>query len=95
MVSEAVKLYELKKKIAEELENRLPSRSVLRARRDPHAKRRPRPCGITIHPGHGCPLKCLYCYIYDMGFTDKVVAYPLEPLELVYALAINPYVVPT
>ncbi|MCD6428359.1 MAG: radical SAM protein [Desulfurococcales archaeon] len=95
MVSEAVRLYELKKKIAEELESQLPSGSIRKARGDPHARRRPRPCGITIHPGHGCPLKCLYCYIYDMGFTSKVVAYPLEPLELVYALAANPYVVPT
>ncbi len=95
MVSEAVRLYELKKRIAEELESQLSSGSLLKARRDSHARRKPRPCGITIHPGHGCPLKCLYCYIYDMGFTDRAVVYSLEPLELVYALAINPYVVPT
>ncbi len=95
MVSEAVRLYELKKKITEELESQLPSESIRKAREDPHARRRPRACGVTIHPGHGCPLKCLYCYIYDMGFTEKVAAYPLEPLELAYALVINPYVVPT
>ena len=36
------------------------------ALRDHHAKRPPRPCGITIHTGIGCPLGCAYCYIYDM-----------------------------
>ncbi len=95
MVSKAVKLYELKKEIIEELESILPRSSLLKARRDPHSRRKPRPCGITIHPGHGCPLKCLYCYIYDMSFPDRVTSYPLNPLEIVYALAINPYVVPT
>ena len=30
-----------------------------------------------------------------MGFTKRVTPYPLNSLELVYALAVNPYVVPT
>ena len=95
MVCEAIRLYELKKKVAKDLESILPRESLLKARRDPHARRNPRPCGITVHPGHGCPLGCLYCYIYDMGFTKRVTPYPLNSLELVYALAVNPYVVPT
>jgi len=37
---------------------------------------------------------CVYCYIWDMGFPGRPEPYPLEPLELAYALAANPYVVP-
>lgn len=65
-----------------------------RAIRDPHARRRPRPCGMTIHTSIGCSFGCIYCYVPDMGFPMKPRPYPLEPLELVYALLHNEYIVP-
>ncbi|ABL87371.1 Radical SAM domain protein [Pyrobaculum islandicum DSM 4184] len=65
---------------------------IKRVERDHHAKRLPRPCGITIHTGVGCPLACAYCYIYDMGFPGSVRPYPLTPLEMAYAIAANPHV---
>lgn len=60
---------------------------------DYHAKRKPRPCGITIHPATGCLYKCIYCYVPDMGFTD-FKPYPLTGLKLALALASNPYIAP-
>jgi len=39
MVCEAIRLYELKKKVAKDLESILPRESLLKARRDPHARR--------------------------------------------------------
>ncbi|MEM4497864.1 MAG: radical SAM protein, partial [Nitrososphaerota archaeon] len=47
----------------------LDERELEVARRDPHARRLPRPCGLTVHTGLGCKFGCLYCYIYDMGFS--------------------------
>jgi DNA repair photolyase len=64
------------------------------AARDHHARRPPRPCGITIHPGIGCMLECSYCYIYDMGFNVDVKPYPLTGLQLIYALIVNKYFIP-
>ncbi|RLE56035.1 MAG: radical SAM protein [Thermoprotei archaeon] len=62
---------------------------------DGHARRRPRPCGMTVHVGIGCTNRCLYCYIQDMGFTfTNAKPYPLSGIELLYALLLNPYVVP-
>lgn len=87
-------LLERKRRLAEELEARLPRESLERARRDWHARRAPIPCGMTIHTGMGCSYGCAYCYIYDMGFTMKPQPYPLTGEELVYALAVNPYFVP-
>lgn len=89
-----VGVFEEKKKIIELLESLLNDKSVSRARRDHHAKRKPRPCGMTIHTGIGCSLGCLYCYVPDMGFEMKPRPYPLSPLELVYSLAVNPYLFP-
>ncbi|WP_157058719.1 radical SAM protein [Ignicoccus islandicus] len=64
-----------------------------RAKEDYHAKREPRDCGLTVHPGIGCDLGCVYCYIKDMGFpTDKVEPYPLSGRELAIAIASNPNV---
>ena len=83
-----------KDRIKERLEEELGRPRARRARRDHHARRRPRHCGMTIHTGIGCGFACIYCYIWDMGFPGKPEAYPLEPMELAYALAVNPYVVP-
>jgi DNA repair photolyase len=89
-----IELLERKKKILRDLEDKLGADSRRRASEDHHAKRRPRPCGMTIHTGVGCSYSCAYCYIYDMGFTSNVKPYPLKPEEIVYALSLNPYVVP-
>jgi len=89
-----VALYERKKEVVEELSSKLSPEERKEALRDGHAKRRPRPCGITVHTGIGCDYACKYCYIYDMGFPAKVSPYPLSALQLVFALASNPYVVP-
>jgi DNA repair photolyase len=81
---------EVKRKI-----ERLLSRDDIRiALKDHHAHRRPRPCGMTIHTGIGCNLRCTYCYIEDMGFPWSARPYPLTGLQLIYALASNPYFLP-
>jgi len=69
---------------------------VERARRNPHSRRRPRPCGLTVHPGFGCPNACLYCYVGDVLGTGPVEPRPtgLGGRELSYALVLNPYFVP-
>ncbi len=85
---------EEKRRIARELREALGGEAARRAERDHHARRRPRHCGMTIHTGVGCSVGCVYCYIWDMGFPGRPEPYPLGPLELAYALAVNPYVVP-
>ncbi|MEM3479023.1 MAG: radical SAM protein, partial [Candidatus Bathyarchaeia archaeon] len=64
-----VDLFERKKKIKADLEDKLSSDSRRIASEDSHSKRMPRPCGMTIHTGVGCSYLCAYCYIYDMGFS--------------------------
>ena len=85
--------------LIEEFERKLEVKSRLRemlgtdagiAERDGHAHRIPRPCGLTIHTGLGCRFGCVYCYIYDMGFTYKPRPYRLTGLQLAYAVASNP-----
>ncbi|NPA96406.1 MAG: radical SAM protein [Crenarchaeota archaeon] len=88
------RLLEAKKRAVEALSDVVGEKGVSRARLDHHSKRRPRPCGITIHTGRGCTNSCLYCYAIDMGFPSVDEPYPLSPEELVLALALNPYVVP-
>ncbi|ADY00379.1 Radical SAM domain protein [Vulcanisaeta moutnovskia 768-28] len=88
-----IKRLEFKEKLRNKLENELSPESIERARKDPHARRYPRPCGMTIHTGIGCAYSCTYCYIYNMGFPHKAQPYPLSGKELLYALTLNPYVV--
>ncbi len=76
------------------LESLLDPRERREARRDHHARRKPRHCGITIHTGVGCSYGCVYCYIWDMGFPGRPKPYPLSALQIAYAIALNPYVVP-
>jgi DNA repair photolyase len=89
-----IKALELKDRLLKDLGSVLDDSSKGRALRDSHVRRRPRPCGITIHTGIGCPFKCSYCYIYSMGFPDKILKYPLSVPELVYAIISNPYFIP-
>ncbi|ABU81483.1 radical SAM protein [Ignicoccus hospitalis] len=87
------KAIEMKRKKLEELKEIV--EDVRKAEEDWHARREPRDCGITVHPGIGCDLGCVYCYIADMGFpTDKVEPYPLSGPELALALMLNPNVAP-
>ncbi len=87
-------LLKLKRTMLSRLESRLSRREVEAAKKDHHARRKPRPCGMTIHTGIGCNLGCLYCYVPDMGFPLKPSPYPLSGEQLVYALLSNPYFVP-
>jgi DNA repair photolyase len=84
----------LKRKIASSIRENLSNHEVEEAARDYHAKRAPRPCGITVHPGVGCTYECKYCYVYDMGFNNVVKPYPLSGLQLIYALLSNKYFIP-
>ncbi len=93
-MADLVKYIERKRNLLRKLEEELSSEQRERARRDHHAKRYPRPCGMTVHTGIGCPLGCRYCYIYDMGFPGKASPYPLTGREMLYALILNPYVAP-
>ncbi|MEM1585909.1 MAG: radical SAM protein [Candidatus Bathyarchaeia archaeon] len=93
-MSSLVKLLELKRRVLKDISVQLSPECKLKASKDHHAKRRPRPCGMTIHTGIGCNYLCIYCYIYDMGFPAEPKPYPLEPREMTYALALNPYVIP-
>lgn len=63
-----------------------------RAINDPHSRRVPRFCGLTVHfTVGGCPYRCSYCYSYDMGLDTTPRPNPLSPEELVYALLMNRY----
>ena len=88
------RLWDEKLRVAGRLEDLIGPEAAGRARRDHHARRPPRPCGMTIHTGVGCSMGCIYCYVPDMGFPMKPRPYPLGPLEMAYALAVNPYVLP-
>ena len=47
-----------RQRVIKTLEKKLSEEERREARQDHHAKRPPRPCGITIHTGVGCPLAC-------------------------------------
>ncbi len=84
----------IKRVLKDEIRKVLKPSEIKEAERDHHAHRKPRPCGFTIHTGIGCSLKCLYCYIGDMGFPWSIKEYPLNGYQLVYALLVNPYFIP-
>ena len=88
-----LELLRLKRELAEEARRGLPGESASRARSDPHARREPRPCGLTVHTGTGCYRGCLYCYVRDMGLTEAR-PYPLTGPELRLAVLLNPFYVP-
>jgi len=67
--------------------------NLKKIKRNEHAKRPPIFCGMTIHPGYGCSLGCLYCYVFDMGIKEVKVG-ELSGEELVLALSVNPYFLP-
>lgn len=90
-----VKLLELKRELRKELEGRLSPRERKEALADPHSKREPRMCGLTVHPGRGCSFGCKYCYIEDMGFSGTPSVSKLNGPQLAYALLSNPYVLPS
>ncbi|RLG49423.1 MAG: radical SAM protein [Thermoproteota archaeon] len=58
-----------------------------------HSKRRPRPCGLTIHPAKGCPFDCSYCYIRDMGIGFEPKVAEINGKELVEEILKNPFFV--
>ena len=88
-----LEVIEHKRKVLNHLKNLISNDRLKRANNDYHAKREPRDCGLTIHPGIGCVYECTYCYIKDMGFPfDKISPYPLTGLELAYAVSKNPNV---
>lgn len=85
-----LELIKKKRELIKVYESQLPDESITRAKNDPHSKRPPRWCGITVHVAHNCPYKCIYCYIQDMGFKHtKPKPYPLNGKELVLALLYN------
>ncbi|MCD6503066.1 MAG: radical SAM protein [Euryarchaeota archaeon] len=85
-----VDLLSLKESLLKDLKKNVDMKKV---KKDEHSRRRPIFCGMTIHPGYGCSLGCVYCYVYDMGITT-VTQSKLSGMELVYALLINKYFLP-
>ncbi len=94
MANPLIELLKNKERVRDRLESLLNENEKEAALKDRHSYRKPLLCGMTVHTGIGCPLKCLYCYIGDMGFPWTIKPYPLNPLQLVYALASNPYFIP-
>jgi len=75
----------MKEKLIKRYESELGEDEIKRARRNDHARRRPRPCGFTVHVAKGCRGGCLYCYVET---PPKLI--DLSPKALVYALLLNP-----
>lgn len=66
---------------------------IRRLSRDEHARRPPRPCGMTVHPSYGCSFNCLYCYVKPAGKGGYIVN-SLSGIELITALSLNPFFLP-
>lgn len=90
----ALKALEIKNELREKIERLLSVDEKSIAKKDHHASRPPRPCGLTVHTAVGCIHECRYCYIYDMGFKPEVRPYPLTGVQLVYSLLSNKYFIP-
>jgi len=94
-VRRITKLLDRKRKLREEVDQLLDEHSRRKAHADYHARRTPRPCGMTVHPALGCPNGCLYCYVPDIvSVDDPPKLYGLSGLEVVAALLHNPSFVP-
>lgn len=91
LIEEIMKEKERKKSL---LESQLSPLEIEGARKDHHSRREPIACGMTIHTGIGCNYGCIYCYVPEMGFPLQPKPYPLNGLQLVYALLLNPFFVP-
>lgn len=85
----------MKKSLLKIIEKNLKKKELNLARSDWHSKRKPIGCGLTVHPGIGCPIQCSYCYVYDLGFNNYAIPYSLNGLQLVAALLYNKYFYPT
>jgi len=84
-----------KRLISARLENILGESRAKAVSRDFHARRKPRPCGLTIHSVWGCTGRCVYCYIPDMGVSfNEARPYALSPEEISYAVVLNKYFLP-
>lgn len=81
--------------LRKELEQRLSLESIRKAKGDYHARKPPRPCGMTVHSVVGCKYGCLYCYLPDMGISNAAhQPYGLTGEEMTYALLSNPAFLP-
>ncbi|ADC66011.1 Radical SAM domain protein [Ferroglobus placidus DSM 10642] len=74
-----------KEKILKKLEEDLSEEEIEKAKRNDHARRKPRACGFTVHIAKGCNANCLYCYV-----STKAKLVDLSPKALLYALLLNP-----
>ena len=90
-----LEILELKDRLLNEFSVLLSDSEKVRALSDPHSKRAPRWCGITVHFTVNCPFSCAYCYIEDMGFSfSNPSPYPLSGREIAFALLSNPAFLP-
>ena len=77
------------------LEERLPAESQRKVKGDYHSRKKPRPCGVTVHSVIGCKYGCTYCYLPEMGVSfSNYHVYGLSGDEMSYALLLNPYFLP-
>lgn len=83
-----------KDNLKKELMSSIKTINIERALSNSLSRRKPRPCGFTVHTGYGCSFKCIYCYISDMGFPWSISKTLLSGYEVVYALISNPYFIP-
>ena len=74
----------MKEELIREYESELSEEEIEKARKNDHARRKPRPCGFTVHIAKGCSGGCLYCYVNS---PPKLV--DLSPKALVYSLLLN------